>query len=85
MARKNKKIYDGDTDTRVAEDLDRADAQPADTLTAQEPPASASEPPAQQPATRRAGPKKRIRIRKKTAKHLSVAVLCNNSAIRRFI
>ena len=30
-------------------------------------------------------PKKRIRVRKKTTKHLSVAVLCNNSAIRRFI
>ena len=30
-------------------------------------------------------PKKRVRVRKKTTKHLSVAVLCNNSAIRRFI
>ena len=30
-------------------------------------------------------PKKRIRVRKKTTKHLSVAVLCANPNTRRFI
>lgn len=35
--------------------------------------------------TVQAAPKKRVRVRKKATKHLSVAVLCTNPLTRRFI
>lgn len=77
MARKSKKTEQA---AALAQETP-AVAAPAPEVRPVEPVQETKEAPAQKQGT----PKKRIRIRKKAAKHLSVAVLCNNSAIRRFI
>lgn len=54
---------------------------PVPTVVTPEPPKEKVQPQREvQPA-----PKKRVRVRKKTTKHLSVAVLCANPNTRRFI
>lgn len=87
MARKTKKILDGTeeilpvdtTDLPVATEVPPVQ-EPVHTPEPKPAPAKAPAAPVQ--ATVR---KKRVRIRKKTTKHLSVAVLCTNPVTRRFI
>ena len=76
MAKKTKKSFP------YSETAVELTAVPEDTRPAQAVPASkpAPAPKPQVPVT-----KKRIRVRKKATKHLSVAVLCANPQTRRFI
>lgn len=95
MARKSKKNLDGTDDILPVETTDLPVA--TEVPPAQEPvhtpepkPAPVQAPP-KAPVKAPAAPvqatvrKKRVRIRKKTTKHLSVAVLCTNPVTRRFI
>ena len=95
MARKSKKNLDGTEEILPEEPRDlpgAAEESPVqDPEVIQEPrpeprPAPVHEP-VKAPAATVQAPvrKKRVRIRKKTTKHLSVAVLCTNPVTRRFI
>ena len=86
MTRKSKKFLDGQDGIPEADYCspipEAAAEQPAYTVTAPE--ATVQAPAANTTQTIQVR-KKRVRIRKKTTKHLSVAVLCTNPVTRRFI
>ena len=83
MAKKTKKSFPGDETVRepeIATDIPYTDI-PA--TPAQEPAPKPVQPSKPRPAVQAV--KKRVRVRKKATKHLSVAVLCANPQTRRFI
>lgn len=82
MAKKTKKTFsEGETIPGLQVTQEYSQTTPAVAAAIQKPaakPAPAVKP--KQPAV-----KKRVRVRKKATKHLSVAVLCTNPLTRRFI
>lgn len=98
MARKTNKILDGTEEILPDEPLDLPVATEVPPVQAPvavreipaapvKAPMKAPEDPARAAVQAPVAPvrKKRVRIRKKTTKHLSVAVLCTNPVTRRFI